>query len=257
MEQTQVVKVERKGMVAVITLDNPPLNLISMELLVGLREAVESLEKEPDVRCIVITGAGERAFCAGADVTQFKALPGGALGPFGRSVMDLLAAIPKPVIAAIDGYCLGGGLEIALACDIRMASETAKLGLTEANLGLFAGYGGVSRLPWLIGEGNAKLMLFSGDKFTAAEAKELGVLQFVYPREELMDKAMELAEKFASKGPRSIAATKEVMAVARQSVVGASLVQENITGKLIRGSYDAGEGIRALKEKRQPKFENR
>ena len=112
-------------------------------------------------------------------------------------------------------------------------------------------------LPPLSDTVPAKLMLFSGDKFTAAEAKELGVLQFVYPREELMDKAMELAEKFASKGPRSITAAKEVMAVARQSVVGASLVQENITGKLIRGSYDAGEGIRALKEKRQPKFENR
>lgn len=145
----------------------------------------------------------------------------------------------------------------ALSCDIRIASEEAKIGLTEANLGLIAGYGGATRLPWLIGEGNAKLMIYSADKFTGAEAKELGVVQFVVPREGLMDKAMALAEKFASKGPLSISVSKEIFHAARQSALGAGFRQESISGAKIRGSEDAKEGIRALREKRKPEFKNK
>ncbi len=257
MEKKQLVRLERRGSVAIVTLDNPPLNLLTPALLGQLKEAVDTVSKDNDARAVVLTASGERAFCAGADVNTFKILPPGCNGVYGRMVMDTVSNCPKPVVAAIDGYCLGGGLELALACDIRIASEEAKIGLTEANLGLIAGYGGATRLPWLIGEGNAKLMFFSGDKFSGAEAKELGVVQIVVPREELMNKAMSLAEKFATKGPISISVTKEIFAAARQSVTGAGFLQETISGRKISGSYDAGEGIRALREKRQPKFENR
>ena len=257
MEEKQLVRYHREGAVAVITLDNPPLNLLTPALLGQLKETVDGAAKDKEVRAVVITGAGERAFCAGADVTTFKILPPGCNGVYGRMVMDTVSNCPLPVIAAIDGYCLGGGMELALACDIRIASEEAKIGLTEANLGLIAGYGGATRLPWLIGEANAKRMFFTGDKFSGQECKELGVVQFVVPRQELMNKAMSLAQKLATKGPISIAATKEIMAVARQGVTGAGFLQEAVSGRKINGSYDAGEGIRALREKRQPKFENR
>lgn len=257
MDERQLIRVERKGAVAVIWLDNPPLNLLTPELLARLKAEIETLGKDDTARAVIITGAGDRAFCAGADTRTFGQLPYGSNGVFGRMVMDVVETCRLPLIAAIDGYALGGGLELALACDIRIASEDAKIGLTEANLGLIAGYGGATRLPWLIGEGNAKLMIYSGDKFSGQEAKELGVVQFVVPKEELMSRAMALAEKFASKGPRSITASKEIFHAARQSVVAPGFRQEYISGGLIRGSEDAKEGIQALREKRQPVFKNK
>jgi len=257
MDTQQLIRVERKGAVAIVWLDNPPLNLLSPELLGQLRETIEALAKDDDVRAAIITGAGDRAFCAGADTRTFGQLPKGSNGVYGRMVMDTVETCRLPVIAAIDGYALGGGLELALSCDIRIASEEAKIGLPEANLGLIAGYGGATRLPWLIGEGNAKLMIYSADKFSGQEAKELGVVQFVVPREELMEKAMALAEKFASKGPRSIMASKEIFHAARQSAVGPGFRQEYISGGLVRGTEDAKEGVRAMREKRQPVFKNK
>lgn len=257
MDEQKLIRVEHKGPVVIVTLDNPPLNLLTPALLGQLKDAFDALDKDDSARAVIVTGAGDRAFCAGADTRTFGQLPSGAGGVYGKAIMDIVESSRLPVIAAIDGYALGGGLEVALACDIRIASEEAKIGLTEANLGLIAGYGGATRLPWLIGEGNAKLMIYSGDKFSGREAKELGVVQFVVPREELMDKAMALAEKFASKGPISIAVTKEIFHAERQSALGAGFRQESISAGKIRGSEDAKEGIRALREKRQPVFKNK
>lgn len=257
MDEKQVIRVERKGAVAIVWLENPPLNLLTPDLLGQLKDAMEALNKDDDVRAVVIIGAGDRAFSAGADTRTFGQLPKGSNGVYGRMVMDVVETSRLPVIAAIGGYALGGGLELALACDIRIASEDAKIGLPEANLGLIAGYGGATRLPWLIGEGNAKLMIYSADKFSGQEAKELGVVQFVVPKEELLNKAIALAEKFASKGPRSITASKEIFHAARQSAVASGFRQEFISGGLVRGSEDAKEGVRAMREKRQPVFKNK
>lgn len=257
MSDTPLLNVEIREQVAVVTLNNPPLNLLTPDLLAQLGNTVEKLSADPQIRAMVITGAGERAFCAGADVTTFHVLPKGTNGIYGRMIMDTIENSRLPIIAAIDGYALGGGLELALACDIRIASEEAKIGLTEANIGLIAGYGGVSRLPWLIGEGNAKLMIYSADKFSGTEAKDLGVVQYVVPRTELMAKAMALAEKFASKAPLSISVSKEIFHAARQSALGASFRQESLCGATIRNSSDASEGIRALREKRKPNFKNK
>ena len=257
MSDHPLLNVEIRGQVAVVTLNNPPLNLLTPDLLSQLKTAVDQLSADSQMRAIVLTGAGERAFSAGADVNTFHVLPPGTNGIYGRMIMDSLENSRLPIIAAIDGYALGGGLELALSCDIRIASEEAKIGLTEANIGLIAGYGGVTRLPCLIGEGNAKLMIYSADKFSGTEAKELGVVQYVVPREELMAKAMALAEKFASKAPLSISVSKEIFHAARQSALGASFRQESLSGATIRNSWDAGEGIRALREKRKPNFQNK
>ena len=184
MSEKQLLQVSRNGGIAVITLDNPPLNLLTPDLLAQLKTVMDDLSADSDMRCAVITGS-QRAFCAGADVNTFHVLPPGTNGIYGRMIMDSVESSRLPVIAAIDGYALGGGLELALACDIRIVSEEAKIGLTEANLGLIAGYGGATRLPWLIGEGNAKLMIYSADKFSGTEAKELGVVQMVDPGKSL------------------------------------------------------------------------
>ena len=240
--------------VALVKLNNPPLNLLNPGLLRELCELFQELDRDDAMRAVVLTGS-QRAFCAGWTVTE--KVEAGSETNIGQSCYDRIESSRLPVIAAIDGHCLGGGLELALACDIRYASEKASIGLTEANISLTATFGGNTRLPWLIGEANAKRMIYTAARLNGQEAVRYGVAQEVYPSEELVDKALELAHLIATKAPRTIAVAKETIHSYRSEDFKAGFARENQKAYYASRSEDAKEGRAALKEKRQPKFQNR
>ena len=256
MSETQAVQVEYRGQVAVVTFSNPPVNALSREVLAELRGTFVKLGKNKELRAVVLTSPGEKAFCAGMDTKCQFNMPGGGIGSYGQHVMNTIEQCPLPVIAAINGFALGGGLELALACDFRIAAEGAKLGLVEANLGLIAGWGGMTRLPLLVGETNAKLMFYTAAKLTAREAKEIGLVQKVVPQEQLMDAAMELAQLIATKAPLSVMSAKRIIHATRQTAFGAGQYAECEQNNVVSTSKDVGEGMRALREKRTPVFHN-
>ena len=257
MKEYKLLTMERfDDGVVLMTLNNPPLNLMSPDLLFELRDVFKELSEDDTMRAVVLTGS-KRSFCAGADINSFGVFPNGTNTIIGQSVYNSIEACRLPIIAAIEGHCLGGGLELALCCDIRYASETAKIGLTEANLSLIAAYGGNTRLPWLIGEANAKRMFYTAARLSGEEAVRYGVAQEVYPPEQLIEKALELAHLIATKAPRSITAAKKVMNGFRQDAFAAGMHRENEWCTFASRSLDAKEGFSALREKRQPKFQNR
>ena len=257
MKEYKLLNIQRfEDGVALITLNNPPLNLMTPDLLYELRDCVTELGDDDTMRCIVLTGS-QRSFCAGADVTTFSVFPRDMNTVIGQTIYNKIESCRIPIIAAIEGHCLGGGLELALCCDIRYGSETAKIGLTEANLSLIAAYGGMTRLPWLIGEGNAKLMFYTAARLSGQEAKELGVVQKVCKPEELVDSALELAHLIATKAPRSIAAGKKVFNGFRSNMFAAGMMLEENLCRYAARSEDCAEGMRALKEKRKPIFKNK
>ena len=257
MSEYTMLKIQRfDDGVALVTLDRPPLNLMSPELLYETRDALIELANDDTMRCIVLTGS-QRAFCAGADVTTFGVFPRDMNSIIGQNIYNAIENVRVPMIAAIEGHCLGGGLELALCCDIRYASETAKIGLTEANLSLIAAYGGMTRLPWLIGEANAKLMFYTAARLSGQEAKDYGVVQKVCKPEDLIDEALELAHLIATKAPRSMTAGKQVFHAFREEMFAAGMRREDAGGRFASRSLDCKEGMAALKEKRQPKFQNK
>ena len=257
MKEYKLLTMERfDDGVVLMTLNNPPLNLMTPDLLFELRDVFKELSADDTTRAVVLTGS-QRAFCAGADINSFGVFPNGTNTIIGQSVYNGIESCRLPIIAAIEGHCLGGGLELALCCDIRYASETAKIGLTEANLSLIAAYGGNTRLPWLIGEANAKRMFYTAARLSGQEAVHYGVCQEVYPPEELIEKALELAHLIATKAPRSITAAKAVMNGFRKNAFAAGMALENDWCLYASRSLDCKEGLAALREKRQPKFQNK
>ena len=257
MNEYSLLKLERfDDGVVLMTLNNGPLNLMSPDLLFQLRDCFTELSADDTMRCVVLTG-NQRAFCAGADVNTFGVFPKGTNTIIGQNCYNQVENCRLPIIAAIEGHCLGGGLELALCCDIRYASETAKIGLTEANLSLIAAYGGNTRLPWLIGEANAKRMFYTAARLSGQEAVRYGVCQEVYPPEQLVEKALELAHLIATKAPRSITAAKRVMNGFRNDAFAAGFAREAEIGPYASKSLDCKEGLAALREKRQPKFQNK
>lgn len=257
MKEYNLLKMERfDDGVVLMTLNNPPLNLMTPALLQELSEATQELSDDDTMRCIVLTGS-QRAFCAGADVTSFGIFPKGTNTPLGQLYYRNIEDCRLPIIAAIEGHCLGGGLELALCCDIRYASETAKIGLTEANLGLYAAYGGMTRLPWLIGEANAKRMFYTAARLSGEEAYRYGVAQEVYPPEQLIEKALELAHLIATKAPGSVSQGKSVFHQFRAEAFSNGFYQEQRYSPSVSHPLDCREGISALREKRTPKFQNK
>lgn len=256
MSEAQLLQVEIRDRIAVLTLNSPPVNALSRDLLEALRVTFFNLGKNKELRAVILTGAGEKAFCAGMDTKCNFNAPKGGVGSYGQHVMNTIEQCPLPVIAAINGFALGGGLELALACDFRIAAEEAKLGLVEANLGLIAGWGGMTRLPLLVGETNAKLMFYTAAKLTAQEAREIGLVQKVVPKDQLMDAAMELAQLIATKAPLSVMSAKRVIHATRQAAFGAGQYAESEQNNIVSTSRDVGEGMRALREKRTPNFQN-
>jgi enoyl-CoA hydratase len=247
---------------AVVTFNRPKvLNALSHDTMVELSAAIDELGSDPKVRCIILTGAGEKAFVAGADVNELRAIPSAAHGAefaaWGQAILFKMENLSKPVIAAINGYALGGGCELAMACDIRIAADTARLGQPEINLGIIPGYGGTLRLPRLVGKGRAKWLIFSGDMISAQEALRIGLVDMIVPAAELMDKARELARKIASKGPLAVAYAKSCINVGAEVDLVTACAYEASQFGLACGTEDRAEGTAAFLEKRPAQFQGK
>jgi len=245
--------------IAVVTLNYPPLNLLNIYMIIEIRELFIEIAKDPEVRCVILTGGGPKAFCAGAELgaDTSSVIPNEMRSPFIADTFNSFETCPQPVIAAINGYALGGGLEMAMACDFRIAADTAKMGLVEAARGLIASNGGMTRFPWHIGEGLAKMLYFTAEKITAEEALHYGLVQKVVPADELLDCAMEMARKIVVNAPLSISAAKTIMREFRAPLFGAGFEREQIHQRRMYKSHDFAEGVKAFKERRPPLWQSR
>jgi enoyl-CoA hydratase len=251
MAETQVVLVDKKDGIAIITVNRPDkLNALNAEVIRALAVALEQLRIDDDVRVAVLTGAGEKAFIAGADIAEFK----GARAVDQYRVME---RFPKPTIAMINGFCLGGGCELAMACDIRIAGDKAKLGQPETNLGIIPGGGGTQRLPRLVGQGRAMRLIYTGEIIDAATAEKIGLVDEVVPQDELSERTMELAAKIAEKSPASLQAAKECVRAAWQMPLDTGLRYEKSWFGMLFSTDDKDEGVTAFLEKRKPEFKGR
>ncbi len=252
------VAVDRDGAVAIVTIDRPDaMNALDVPTLSSMRDVLLGLRDDPDARVIVLTGAGDRAFAAGADIKYMSDLdPAGAKawGQLGHSVSHLLETSRRPAIAAVNGFALGGGCELALACDIRYASRTAKLGQPEINLGIIPGWGGTQRLARVCGLGAAKDLILTGRIIDAEEALRIGLVDSVFEPDELMERTLETARLIAAKSPLALAAAKRALNHALQGDHVGNLSHEADEFGDLFASEDAREGLTAFVEKREPEF---
>lgn len=250
--------VAREGRVAVVTLDHPPANTLDSVAIAELGDVLEDLETDAATKGVVLTGAG-RFFAAGADIKEFVGkVPeeGEAMARAGQRLMDRIEAFPKPVIAAINGAALGGGLELAMACHIRIAADMAKLGLPEINLGLIPGFGGTQRLPRLIGRGKATELILTGEMIPAEEALRLGLVNRVVPLERLMAEALALAERIAAKSAVTTALALEALQGVEAPLTEGLDREARLFGRAF-ATEDSREGVQAFLEKRPPRFRDR
>jgi enoyl-CoA hydratase len=248
------------GPVAHLELVNPPLNLFTGALVLELRDALDELERADDVRAVVISGRGERAFSAGSHVGEFEDQAGEAgreRHKLDQDVWRQLAELPMPTIAAIEGHCLGGGLEFALCCDVRIASETAKLGLPEVRLAVIPGSGGTQRLPRVVGAPRAKELILTGRRLTAAEAEAIGLVNRVVPAGRAVAAADEIGAEIAAAGPVAVREAKRLIDTALERDVAAGLDAEFEASERIFATEDMVEGARAFFEKRDPVYRGR
>ena len=256
------ITVQREENVAVVTVNRPGvLNALNRATIGELEAAVDELAADDAVRAIIFTGAGERAFVAGADINELRDLPSAAaaaiLARRGQALFSKIEALPKPTIMAINGFALGGGCELAMAGDIRIASESARFGQPEINLGIIPGYGGTQRLPRLVGKGMAKLLVLSGDIIDASEALRIGLVDRVVPSAQLMNAARDLAKKLARKAPMALALAKKCIDDGIEMPLSQGLAFEASQFAVVRSSQDSAEGLSAFLEKRPPEFKGR
>ena len=247
---------EMRDAVAIVTLNRPKvLNALNRALFNDLESAFLEIASDASVRAVILTGTGEKAFAAGADISevaQTNALQGQALAARGQAVFDLIENCGKPVIAAVNGFALGGGCELAMACTFRIASETARLGQPEVKLGLIPGYGGSQRLPRLVGKGAALKLLLTGDMIGSAEALRIGLVDEVVPAAELIARAETLAKTIAAQSASAVRSCIEVVNAGYDLPIAAALEMEAARFGLACGSEDKSEGTRAFLEKRPP-----
>jgi enoyl-CoA hydratase len=255
----ETIKCEINDFVAIVTIDNPPLNALNCHVMDGLRECFTALSQNDSIRAVVITGEG-KAFVAGADIKEFTGwTPEEAekVGRKGYEIFNMIENLPVPTIAAINGFAFGGGLELALVCDIRIASEKAKLGLPEASLGINPGYGGLARLAKIINIAQAKKMIFTADHIDAEAAKAVGLVQEVLPVNELMGRAMEIAIKISNNAPIAIKEIKKTINAARSRSIEEALELEVRASVACYATEDKIEGVDAFINKRKPVFNNK
>jgi enoyl-CoA hydratase/carnithine racemase len=245
------------GRITTVRLQNPPLNLVTVELTHALDTILAEIEGDGEIRCVIVTGSGERAFCAGSDVKEFESLRG-RVGEgkllLEKTVYRRLARLPMPTIAAIQADALGGGLELALCCDLRVADENAKLGLPEVRLGVMPGSGGTQRLPRVVGTAKAKELILMGEILTAAEAADIGLVNRVAPSGDAVEMAKAMAETIASRGPLAVREAKEAIDLAANVSLDEGLARELDASERVFSSTDMLEGAQAFFEKRDPRF---
>lgn len=252
------ITVELEGYLATVTINRPKvLNALNLDTLAELGEAAAALEANPEVRVIIITGAGDKAFVAGADISYMQSLTPLQARDFalaGQRVLSRIENLAKPVIAAINGFALGGGCELAMACDIRVASEKAKFGQPEVNLGIMAGFGGTQRLTRLVNPGIAKEMLFTADMYDAQSALRMGLVNHVVPAGELLDFCKAMAGRIAAKGPVAVRLSKEAVNQGLEMDLEKALALEANLFAVTFTTADRAEGISAFLGKAKPNF---
>lgn len=250
--------VETEGFLGLVTINRPKvLNALNLETLKELEEAMTGLEVNPGVRVIILTGSGDKAFVAGADISFMQSLTPLQARDFsraGHNVMSKIENLSKPVIAAVNGFALGGGCELAMACDIRVASEKAKFGQPEVNLGIMAGFGGTQRLTRLVNPGIAKEMLFTADMYDVQAALRMGLVGHVVPAEELLEFCKGMARRIAAKGPVAVRLTKEAVNQGLEMDVEKALALEADLFAISFTTADKAEGISAFLGKAKPSF---
>jgi len=246
--------VEKEGNIGVITLNRPPANSVNFALLKDLDRALDQFEEDKEVRALIITGAGEKGFSAGFDVTE--AARAAEIGNTGRAVFSRIERYPKPVVAAINGYALGGGCELTMACHFRVmvSTEKAKIGCPEVNLGIIPGWGGTQRLPRLIGKTRALDMLVFGKRINAPEALNIGLINTASQPGELMNDAKDLAHRLAKQAPLAVKAILESVTLGLETTLEEGLKVEGKNLNMVSSSKDAIEGITAFLEKRDAQF---
>ncbi len=261
MPDYENIQVEVTAPLAVVTINRPKvLNALNGQTVAELTNAFTELEANQSVHVVILTGAGDKAFVAGADINELKACDVPASidnSTKGQNLLNIIENSRQIVIGAINGFALGGGCEIAMACDIRLASETARMGQPEVSLGVIPGYGGTQRLPRLVGRGKAKQLILTGDMIDAAEAHRIGLVDEVYPAGELMAAAMKMAAKIASKGPVAIATSKRCINLALNVDLRSGLEYEKTQFGVIFSTDDKDEGCGAFLAKRKPEFKGR
>ena len=255
------VNFEQQGAVAILTINRPEaLNALNSQVLSDLDEAITKVEASDNIHAVVLTGAG-RSFVAGADIGEmkgFSAVDGKKFGVHGGGVFLRLENLSKPVIAAVNGFALGGGCELSMACDIRLASEKAKFGQPEVGLGITPGFGGTQRLPRIVGISKAMELILTAKVINAAEAERIGLVSAVYPPEELMGKAMELANAICANAPIAVAESKRCIRMGMQTDIATGSAFEAEAFGVTCGTEDKNEGMGAFLEKRAEKhFQNK
>ncbi|NNG66485.1 short-chain-enoyl-CoA hydratase [Caldanaerobacter subterraneus] len=255
------IDVKKEEGIATITISRPKaLNALNTETLEELENVLEVLQNDDGVKVIVITGAGEKAFVAGADISEMKDMSvfeAKKFAELGQKVFRKIELMKKPVIAAVNGYALGGGCELALACDIRIASRNAKFGQPEVGLGIIPGFGGTQRLPRIVGVSKAKELIYTGDMIDAEEALRIGLISKVVEQDKLLEEAYGIAKKIMSKGLVAVSLAKEAINKSLEVDIDSGMEYEANAFALCFGTQDQKEGMAAFLEKRAPKFEGR
>jgi len=252
---------EKKENIGLLTINRPEkLNAISNELISELKNLLDKIENDEELRVLMVTGAGDKAFVAGADIKELvdrDANQGRKVSQERQEIFSRIENLTVPVIAAVNGYALGGGLELALACSIRICSEKAQFGAPEVKLGIIPGDGGTQRLPRLVGLGRAMELILTGDFIDAQEAYRIGLVNKVFPQEELMDKATELAKKIASRPPLAVRFAKEAVNRSQEGEAASGFALESYLHALSCTTEDKKEGVSAFLEKRKGKFKGK
>ncbi|QIB65000.1 enoyl-CoA hydratase [Kineobactrum salinum] len=259
LSKTDKIKVELRGHTALVTIDNPAANTWDVESLPALRDLVGELNNNQDIYALVLTGAGEKFFSAGADLKLFAdgdPKTADEMARYFGEAFEALADFRGVSIAAVNGFAMGGGLEVALACDIRIAEEQAQMALPEAKVGLLPCAGGTQRLSWLVGEGWAKRIILCGERINATTAERIGLVEEVVGKGEALNKAMALAEQAGEQSPSSIGRCKRLIHSARDKAISDGLQGERELFVELFSTQDQREGVNAFLEKRKPQWKN-